>query len=50
MGEHEAALQEQLGEVAQAELVPQAPEHVQQDDVGRILQEIEGRARGPPQF
>ena len=46
VGEDEAPLQEHLGQVAQAQLVVQAPEHHQQHDVGGVLQEVEGGA-GP---
>ena len=36
-----ATLQQQLGDVAEAQLVAQAPEHGEQYDVGRILQPVE---------
>ncbi len=45
MRELEAAFQEHLGEVAQAEFVAHAPEDDQQHDVGREFQIVEGRAR-----
>ena len=44
MGEFKAALQEHLGEIAQAQLVAQTPEHDEQDDIGRVLQEVKGSA------
>ena len=46
VGEHEAAGQEHLGEVAQAALVPEPPQDDEQDDIGRVLQVVGGRA-GP---
>src|SRR6476659_4018733 len=44
MGELEAAHQEHLGQITQAQLVAQPPEYNQQDNVGRKLQVIEGGA------
>src|SRR5262249_6927132 len=44
--EDEAALEEHLGQVAQAQLVAQPPEDHQQDEVGRVLQVVVRRA-GP---
>src|SRR5690349_5382574 len=41
MAEHDAADQEHLGEIAQAELVAQAPEHHERDDVARILRPVQ---------
>ena len=43
MRELEAALQEHLGEVAQAQLVPQPPQHDEQDQIGGIFQIVERR-------
>jgi len=43
--EGEAARQEHLGEVTQAELVAETPEDNEQRDVGRNLQVVERRAR-----
>src|SRR3954468_7328947 len=37
MAEHDAAHGEHLGQTAQAQLVAQAPEHHERDDIGRIL-------------
>ncbi len=45
MGEHKAALQEHVGEIAQTELVAEAPEDDQQHDAGRKLKIVVGRAR-----
>jgi len=45
VGEREAAREEHLGQVAQAEFVAKPPEHHEQGDVGRDLQMIEGRTR-----
>jgi len=42
----EAALKQQLGDVAEAWLVAQAPQHGEQHDVGGVLQLIE-RGAGP---
>lgn len=42
--EDEAALQEHVGEVTQAEFVAQAPQHDLQDDVTRKGEVVEGRA------
>jgi hypothetical protein len=41
VAEHDAADQEHLGEIAQAELVAQAPEHHERDDVARILRPVQ---------
>jgi len=41
MGELKAALQKQLGQLAQAQLVAQAPESNKQNGIGRVLQKIE---------
>ena len=41
MAEHDAADQKHLGEIAQAELVAQAPEHHERDDVARILRPVQ---------
>jgi hypothetical protein len=45
--EHTAALQAQLGEIPQAQLIPESPEHDELDDIGGIVQEVE---RGPRAF
>jgi hypothetical protein len=37
MGEHKATLQEHLGQIPQAQLVPQAPQDNEQDDIGRVF-------------
>ena len=42
MDEHEAKLQKYLGEMPQAQLVAEAPEHDRQDDVRRVLKKVEG--------
>src|SRR5437764_1211850 len=44
MAEYDTAHGEHLGQVAQAQLVAQAPEHHERDDVGRILRPIQHRA------
>jgi hypothetical protein len=44
MSKHDAAVEEHLGEVAQTELVAQAPQHHQTDYIGRILHAVEERA------
>ncbi len=44
MSEHKPALQEHLGQIPQAQLVPQPPEHHLQDDIGGIFQVIEKRS------
>jgi hypothetical protein len=46
VGELEAAFEEHLGEVAQAQLVTQAPTDDEEDDVGGELEEVEDGA-GP---
>ena len=45
MGEGEAAREEHLGQIAQAEFVAQPPEHDEQRAVGGDLQVVDGRAR-----
>jgi hypothetical protein len=45
MRELEAALQEQLGQIAQAQRVPQPPQHDEQDNIGGICQGVEGGLR-----
>ncbi len=45
MREHKAALQEHLGQIAQAQLLPESPEHDEQDDSRGIFQEVEGGPR-----
>ena len=42
----EAALEEQLGDVPEAELIAETPEHGEQHDVGRVLEIVE-RGAGP---
>ncbi len=44
MGDLEAALEQHLGDVAEAELVAEPPEHREQHDVGRMLELVERRA------
>src|SRR4051794_19388016 len=44
MAEYDTAQGEHLGQVAQAQLVAQAPEHHERDDVGRILRPVQQRA------
>src|SRR3954464_14286957 len=41
MAEHDAAHGEHLGQIAQAQLVAQVPEHHEGDDVGRILRPVQ---------
>ncbi len=40
----EAALEQQLGDIAEAELVAQPPQHRQEHAVGRVLEFVERRA------
>jgi hypothetical protein len=42
MGELEAALQKHLGQITQAQLIPQAPENHEQNDISGIFQVVEG--------
>ncbi len=42
MGELKAALQKHFGQVTQAQLVPQAPQHDEQDDIGGLFERVEG--------
>ena len=44
VGDHVAALQQELSDIAEAELVSQAPQYGEQHDVGRALELVEGRA------
>src|SRR3954470_2379676 len=44
MAEYDTAQGEHLGQVAQAQLVAQPPEHHERDDVGRILRPVQQRA------
>jgi hypothetical protein len=44
VGELEATLKEHLGEVTQAQLVPEAPTDDEEDDIGGQLEEVEGGA------
>jgi hypothetical protein len=41
VAEHEAADEEHLGQVPQGELVAQAPEHHERDDIAGILSSFE---------
>jgi hypothetical protein len=41
MRELEASLQEHLDQIAQAQLVPQPPQHDEQDNIGGIFQVVE---------
>jgi hypothetical protein len=41
MTEHDAADQEHLRQIAQAEFVAQPPEHHERDDVGRVLRPVQ---------
>jgi hypothetical protein len=43
MCEHDAALEKHFDELPQAQLVPEAPQDDQADDIRRIVQPIEGR-------
>jgi hypothetical protein len=45
MSELEAALQKHLGEITQAQLVPQPPEDNEQDNIGGVFEKVEGSAR-----
>src|SRR5687768_10288739 len=45
MGEDEATREEHLSQIAQTELVPEAPQDDQKHDIGRIFQVVERRAR-----
>ena len=42
MGELKAALEKLLGQIAQAQFVPQPPQHDEQHDIGGIFQVVEG--------
>jgi hypothetical protein len=42
VGEDEAAIEEHLGKVSKAELVPEPPQDHKEDDIGGELQEVEG--------
>ncbi len=44
MGEYKPALQEHLGQIPQAQLVAQPPQHDEQDEIGGVFEEVE---RGP---
>ena len=44
MGHLEAARQQQLGDIAEAELVAQPPPHGEEHEVRRVLELIERRA------
>ena len=44
VAEHEAADEEHLGQVPQGELVAQAPEHHERDDVARVLGPVQPAA------
>ena len=41
MAEHDAADQEHLRQIAQAEFIAQPPEHNERDDVGRVLRPVQ---------
>src|SRR3954463_4563371 len=41
MAEHDAAHSEHLGQIAQAQLVAQAPEHHEGDDIGGVLRPVQ---------
>jgi hypothetical protein len=41
IAEHDAADEEHLGQIAQAELVPQTPEHHEGEDIGGILSSVQ---------
>jgi hypothetical protein len=41
MRELEAALQEHLGQIAQAQLVPKSPQHDEQDNIGGVFEIVE---------
>ena len=41
MGELKATLQKHLGQITQAQLVPQAPENHEQDDISGIFERVE---------
>jgi hypothetical protein len=43
MRELKAAFQKHLSQIAQAQLVPQPPQHDEQDDIGGIFQKVERR-------
>ena len=45
MSEEKASFKEHLSQIAEAELVTQAPEDHQHDDIRRALQVVERRAR-----
>ncbi len=44
MGELKAALQEHLRQITQTQLIPQPPEHDEQDDIGGIFEKVERRS------
>jgi len=44
MAEYHTVLNKHLGQVAKAQLVTQAPEHHEDDDVGQILHPVQLRA------
>src|SRR4051812_46639733 len=44
MAEHDAAHGEHLGQIAQAQLVTQPPEHHEGDDIGRVLGPVQDAA------
>ncbi len=41
MGELKAALQKHLGQIVQAQFIPQPPQHDEQHDIGGIFQVVE---------
>jgi hypothetical protein len=42
MRELEAALEKHLSQIAQAQLVPQPPQHNEQDDISGVFEIVEG--------
>ena len=45
MGELKASLQKHLGQIAQAQLVPQPPQHNEQNNISGVLQKVERGSR-----
>jgi hypothetical protein len=44
MCKHEAALQEHLGQISQAQLIAKPPQDNEQNDISRVFQKSEGCA------
>jgi hypothetical protein len=44
MREHKAALQNHFSQITQAQLVPQPPQHDEEDDIGGIFERVERSA------